>query len=377
MKITGIEIKQYAKPLDPPFLASWDPNPRVKFASTIVYVYTDEVITGIGSGDLMTGFAGHEKFFIGKDPFEMENHNKIIDNIDFHYGRCWPLDIALWDIIGKKCGQPIYKLLGGKQDKIKAYCSCGARIPAEERAEKAREYVEMGFKAMKIRFHHEDVREDIKVVEAVRGAIGDKMEIMVDGNQAWKMPWDVERIWDLKKAVKVARELEKLGVYWLEEPLHHADYDNLARLREMTDIRIAGGEMNRRWHDFRDLADKGSYDVYQPDTVLCGGFTRTKKIADYVQSKGAVFCPHTWSNGVGLLANLHMACAVSDAEYLEYPFDPPVWTVDRRDYILKEEDRVLVDKDGYMHVPQKPGLGFEPDEEALKEYEIKDYYVGE
>ena len=189
--------------------------------------------------------------------------------------------------------------------------------------------------------------------------------------------WDVERIWDLKKAVKVARELEKLGVYWLEEPLHHADYDNLARLREMTDIRIAGGEMNRRWHDFRDLADKGSYDVYQPDTVLCGGFTRTKKIADYVQSKGAVFCPHTWSNGVGLLANLHMACAVSDAEYLEYPFDPPVWTVDRRDYILKEEDRVLVDKDGYMHVPQKPGLGFEPDEEALKEYEIKDYYVGE
>ena len=111
--------------------------------------------------------------------------------------------------------------------------------------------------------------------------------------------WDVERIWDLKKAVKVARELEKLGVYWLEEPLHHADYDNLARLREMTDIRIAGGEMNRRWHDFRDLADKGSYDVYQPDTVLCGGFTRTKKIADYVQSKGAVFCPHTWSNGRG------------------------------------------------------------------------------
>ena len=234
MKITGIEINQYAKPLAPPFLASWDPNPRVKFASTIVYVYTDEGITGIGSGDLMTGFAGHEKFFIGKDPFEMENHNKIIDNIDFHYGRCWPLDIALWDIIGKKCGQPIYKLLGGKQDKIKAYCSCGARIPAEERAEKAREYVEMGFKAMKIRFHHEDVREDIKVVEAVRGAIGDKMEIMVDGNQAWKMPWDVERIWDLKKAVKVARELEKLGVYWLEEPLHHADYDNLARLRAMT-----------------------------------------------------------------------------------------------------------------------------------------------
>ena len=96
-----------------------------------------------------------------------------------------------------------------------------------------------------------------------------------------------------------------------------------------------------------------------------------------MQAKGAVFCPHTWSNGVGLLANLHMACAVSDAEYLEYPFDPPVWTVDRRDYIIREEDRVLVDQDGYMHVPQKPGLGFEPDMDALKEYEIRDFYVGE
>ena len=104
---------------------------------------------------------------------------------------------------------------------------------------------------------------------------------------------------------------------------------------------------------------------------------RRRALADYVQAKGAVFCPHTWSNGVGLLANLHMACAVSDAEYLEYPFDPPVWTVDRRDYIIREEDRVLVDQDGYMHVPQKPGLGFEPDAEALKEYEIRDFYVGE
>ncbi len=242
----------------------------------------------------------------------MENHNKIIDNIDFHYGRCWPLDIALWDIIGKKCGQPIYKLLGGKQDKIKAYCSCGARIPAEERAEKAREYVEMGFKAMKIRFHHEDVREDIKVVEAVRGAIGDKMEIMVDGNQAWKCHgmWSVS---GFEEGRKVARELEKLGVYWLEEPLHHADYDNLARLREMTDIRIAGGEMNRRWHDFRDLADKGA--TCTSRIRCCAAALPAPRRLPTMCSPRSCFRPHTWSNGVGLLANLHMACAVSDAEY--------------------------------------------------------------
>lgn len=377
MKISSIEIKQYLMPLDPPFKAAWDPSPRKKFATTIVSVHTDEGITGIGSGDLMMGFAGHERLFIGHDPFQIERHWQVLDNIDFHYGRCWPLDIALWDLMGKATGQPVARLLGAPKMKILGYASTGEMVAPGERAERARILVEQGFRAMKIRFHHEDPRDDIRVVEAVRNAVGEKLEIMVDANQGWKMPWDTSPAWDLERAHNVSKELEQLGVYWIEEPLPHYDFRGMAKLREMVGIRIAGGEMNRRWHDFGEMSVLGSLDVYQPDAVLAGGITMVKKIAELVQAKGAWFSPHTWSNGIGLMANLHLACAVSRCPYLEFPFDPPAWTVERRDYIQRPEDRLMIDGQGYLHVPEKPGLGFELNEDALSRYEVNHAYVGE
>jgi len=376
MKITAIEIRHYLLPLDPPFKAAWDPNPRKKFAATVVTVHTDEGITGIGSGDLMTGFEGHEHLFIGQDPFAIERHSQVIENIDFHYGRCWPLDLALWDLMGKAAGLPVYKLLGGRNDKILAYASTGEIVTPEERAERALMLLDEGFKAMKIRFHHADVRDDIKVVEAVRKAVGDRMEIMVDANQGWKMPWDTETPWDLKKAYQVAKELEQLGVFWLEEPLASHDFRGLAKLREMTGgIRIAGGEMNRRMHDFREMNFLGSLDVYQPDVALTGGITQVKKIADMVQANGAWFSPHTWTNGIGVIANLHLAAAVSLCPYLEFPYDPPAWTPERRDFIQREKLRI--DAEGYLHLPQKPGLGIELDLEAMERYAYDRVYVGE
>lgn len=376
MKIIAIEIKHYLLPLDPPFKAAWDPNPRRKFASTVVQVHTDEGVTGIGSGDLMTGFEGHEQLFIGQDPFAIERHSQVIDNIDFHYGRCWPLDLALWDLMGKATGQPTYKLLGARNDRILAYASTGEMVTPEVRAERAQQLLEQGFKAMKIRFHHKDVRDDIRVVEAVRKAIGDKLDIMVDANQGWKMPWDTEPTWDLKKAYQVAKELEQLGVFWLEEPLPSHDFHGLAQLRQMVGgIRIAGGEMNRRMHDFREMNFLGSLDVYQPDVALTGGITQVRKIADMVQASGAWFSPHTWTNGIGVMANLHLAAAVSHCPYLELPFDPPSWTPERRDFI--QRDKLNIDSDGYLHLPQAPGLGVELDLEAVERYAYNKVYVGE
>jgi len=375
MKITAIEIRHYLLPLEPPFRAAWDPNPRKKFAATIVTVHTDEGITGIGSGDLMTGFEGHEHLFIGQDPFAIERHSQVLDNIDFHYGRCWPLDLALWDLMGKASGQPVYKLLGARSDKILAYASTGEMVTPEERAERTRLLVEQGFRAMKIRFHHEHPRDDLRVVEAVRKAVGDRIEIMVDANQGWKMPWDTNRVWDLKTAYQVAKELEQLNVFWLEEPLPCHDFRGLAALREMVGIRIAGGEMNRRMHDFREMAYHGSLDVYQPDVALSGGITQARKIADMVQAAGAWFSPHTWTNGIGLMANLHLAAAVSHCPYLEFPFDPPVWTPERRDFI--QRNKLMIDADGYLRLPDAPGLGVEPDPEALERYAYGSVYVGE
>lgn len=377
MKITSIEIKNYLMPLDPPFKAAWDPLPRKEFGATVVRVNTDEGITGIGSGDAMMGLTGHEHLFIGHDPFEIERHWQVLDNIDFHFGRCWPLDIALWDIMGKARGQSIAKLLDAQKFKILAYASTGEMLAPEERAERVQKLFDQGFKAIKIRFHHVDPREDIKVVESVRKAVGDNLEIMVDANQGWNMPGDTEPPWDFEQAYHVARELEHLNVFWLEEPLPHYDFRGLARLRGKTEIRIAGGEMNRRWHDFQEMNRLRSLDVYQPDAVLAGGITMVKKIAAWVQDAGAWFSPHTWSNGIGLIANLHLACAVSKCPYLEFPFDPPAWTTERRDYMLRPDDRLMIDDSGYLHAPEKPGLGCELDEEALSRYEVNTAYIGD
>ncbi|KGX92751.1 isomerase [Pontibacillus halophilus JSM 076056 = DSM 19796] len=373
MKITNIEIKHYRLPLDPPFKAAWDPSPRTNFASTLVLVHTDEGYTGIGSGDLMVGFEGHEHLFIGQDPFDIQRHSRVLDNIDFHYGRCWPLDLALWDLMGKATGQPVYKLLGGSTNKVEAYASTGEMVTPEERANRAERLIEEGYKAMKIRFHHEDVRDDLAVVEAVRERVGNRIEIMVDANQGWKMPWDTNPVWDLKKARQVADELADLDVFWLEEPLPGDDFENMAKLRDMSKIRIAGGEMVRRTHDFREMVRYGSLDVYQPDVALAGGITKVKEIAENVQSNGAWFSPHTWSNGIGVIANLHLAAAVSDAPYLELPYDPPIWTPERRDYVQSNK---LHAENGVLTIPDTPGLGIELDQEALEKYEISSAYFG-
>ncbi|MBV9741707.1 MAG: mandelate racemase/muconate lactonizing enzyme family protein, partial [Hyphomicrobiales bacterium] len=109
--ITAIEITQHRLEFDPPFRASWDTKPRHHWDATIVRVHTDAGITGVGSGDLMLGFAGHEHLFVGQDALSIERHWRVLNNISFHYGRCWPLDLALWDLAGKITRQPCWKLL--------------------------------------------------------------------------------------------------------------------------------------------------------------------------------------------------------------------------------------------------------------------------
>ena len=112
-RIASIAISHHRLPLTPPFHASWDTKPRVHFDATIVRVTTDTGLEGVASGDLMVGFAGHESLFVGEDALAIERHYRVLSHIDFHYGRCWPLDLALWDLAGKITGQPCWKLLGG------------------------------------------------------------------------------------------------------------------------------------------------------------------------------------------------------------------------------------------------------------------------
>ncbi|HEY2807245.1 MAG TPA: mandelate racemase/muconate lactonizing enzyme family protein [Steroidobacteraceae bacterium] len=363
-KIASITVTHHRLPLEPPFHASWDTQPRVQFDATVVRVMTDTGLSGLASGDLMLGFAGHEHLFIGTDPLALERHFRILSNIDFHYGRCWPLDLALWDLAGKILGAPCWKLFGGLSARVRTYASSGTlRVPAAQ-ADAAERYLALGFPALKLRFHRGDWREDVRALEAVRARVGDKLELLVDCNQGWRLPWDIESAWTFKDAWAVARELERLNVYWMEEPLHRADRDGMRALRQATHVRIAAGEMTRQLHELRDLIGGGCVDVLQPDAALVGGITGLRRIAVMAQEHHVTFTPHTWTNGIGVTANAHLAAGLADASFFEFPFDPPEWSLERRDFLMSEPLRV--DRDGYINLTDAPGMGYALDEARLE-----------
>ncbi|HYB34157.1 MAG TPA: mandelate racemase/muconate lactonizing enzyme family protein [Steroidobacteraceae bacterium] len=362
-RIAAVTISHHRLPLAPPFNASWDTQPRVHFDATIVRVTTDTGLEGLASGDRMLGFEGHESLFVGHDPLALERHYRVLTNIDFHYGRCWPLDLALWDLAGKILGAPCWKLLGGLANRLRAYASSGTLRDPRAQADAAERYVAQGFTAVKLRFHRGDWRDDVRALEAVRARVGSRLDLLVDCNQGWRLPWDTQAAWSLKDALAVARELERLDVYWMEEPLHRADHAGMRALRAATDVRVAAGEMTRQVHELRDLVTGGCVDVLQPDAALVGGITGLRRVAMLAEEHHVIFTPHTWTNGMGLTANAHLVAGLADAPFLEYPFDPPEWGLERRDFMMAEP--LAVDRHGCIELTERPGMGYAPDDARL------------
>ena len=367
MKITAISLDRLVLPLDPPFPAAWDPEPRRSFAATIVRVETDQGIVGVGSGDTMDGFEAYEHLFVGTDPLAIARHVRVLETIDFHAGRYWPLEAALWDLIGQVSGLPAATLFGGAVDALSAYASCGMLLPAAERAESAVRLREEGFRALKIRIDPRQLASGIAAVEATRRAVGDTMEIMVDLNQGWRMPGDTTASIDPATARSIAARLAELDVLWLEEPLAGTDLRGLAALRaSRSGVRIAGGEMTRTFDGMLAALDADAFDVHQPDVVLAAGMSNGRRLGERALAQGRWYSPHTWTNGIGLLANLAVVVGVGGGPYLEFPYDPPGWTPERRDFMLAEPIRP--DTEGLLHVRPQPGLGVRLDEVVLRRY---------
>jgi L-alanine-DL-glutamate epimerase-like enolase superfamily enzyme len=182
------------------------------------------------------------------------------------------------------------------------------------------------------------------------------------------MPGDREPRWDVATAIQCARALERSDVYWLEEPLRTDDLDGYRALRRRADVRLAAGEMVRSAQEARDLVVHGGVDVLQTDVVLAGGLGGCRRHAALADLHGRTWSPHTWSNGYGLVANLHLALAVSTCAYVEVPLDPPGWPAARRDWLLPAP--VEVAPDGTIAPPPGPGLGVTPDFDALERYRI-------
>jgi len=364
-RIDRIVITHHQLHLEPPFPASWDSRPRTRFPATLVRVFDEDGGMGVGSGDAMLGFGDYEHLFIGQEAMALDRHHAVLMNIEFHAGRPWPLDIALWDLAGKTQGQAVWKMLGGNSPRLRAYQSSGVHRSTDDMVGVATRCLAAGIPALKVRFGRSDLAADLAVLQAIREAVGDQLDLMVDCNQGWRMPWDTAPSWDFEHALQVAKALEKLHVFWIEEPLHRGDYEGMRALRKRVGIRLAGAEFTREPYEWRELLERDCLDVFQPDAVLTGGISGLAPFARQVAERGRLFSSHTWGNGLGMMANLQLIAGTAGETYVEWPLDGPDWTPERRDYLLKSP--LGLDSQGWFTLPDAPGLGVELNEVVLEQ----------
>jgi L-alanine-DL-glutamate epimerase-like enolase superfamily enzyme len=376
LKIKDITLRLAEIPLEEPFHSTWNPgNPEKFLYVTLVEILTESGIRGYGAAcDSTRLLAGvwdeHVKpLMVGREVSETEAISNGLCNIALYAYRPWAVEIAAWDALGKHAQLPIYKMLGGAQDKMTAYASTGELKTPEERIEDLHRFMEEGFTMAKIRAHQDNVEDDLRDIRKIIGAVSGKIKIAVDANQGWFFVGKKSvRKWDFKKALYVAQCLEDMGVEWLEEPLYSYDLKGNAELRGRTRINIAGGELNAQVHEYRDFLKHDAFDIYQVDTVLSGGILQSKKIAALVESENKIFTPHTWTHGMGLAAGLHVAGSVSNCPFIEYCYDPPRWHYKIRDMMMAEP--IKVDSEGYVHVPKGPGLGVEVNLGLIERYTV-------
>ncbi|HJU52723.1 MAG TPA: mandelate racemase/muconate lactonizing enzyme family protein [Acidimicrobiia bacterium] len=365
MRIASLEARSYRYPLDPPFLAAWDPNPRRFFNETIVIVATEEGVSGYCGGASLPDVDLLATLLVGASAEETDRVLALCEAVDFHGGRNWTVEVAIWDALARAAGMPLWQFLGGKGDRYRVYQSTGELVGPDQRVERLMAARDLGVSAAKIRLGPE-WQNDMKVVEAARAALGGEFALMVDANQGWRMPADLAPRWDLPTAQQCSSICDDLDVYWLEEPLDPSQLEAYAELRSTSSTRIAAGEMVRSLDASRRLTDV--VDVIQTDVVLAGGVGGCRRVAGWAVEKGIQWSPHTWTTGFGLIANLHVALAFSKAPYLEYPFDPPAWTVERRDFMLPQP--LSLDGEGNVVAPDGPGLGVVPDFDFLDKWRV-------
>jgi D-galactarolactone cycloisomerase len=377
MKITGVKSRVVDMPLAADFRPAWARGRvQTSIVLVVIEVHTDAGITGIGAAHAgAEAAAAIERFvapyFIGQDPTRIELLATVLRDAEILGPPLYCMEVPLWDIVGKLAGLPVHKFWGGFSDSVTAYCATAEVRSSERRVEDVQRMIAEGYRAVKLRFHNVDPRDDLKVVESIRSTVGDRIAIMVDANQAGVEPgFGGHRSWGFQRAFEVARELERLNVLWLEEPLSRHDYDGLARLRDrLCTLKIAGGEDNHGLHEFKLLLDRGCYDILQPDVLLSEGIFQVRKISALAEAANLEVAPHTWGNGIGLLANLHLAVSIPNCPYFEFPHDPPSgFTLAARDQMLREP--LTIDANGQLRAPDRPGFGFILDEEQIEHYTV-------
>ena len=337
----------------------------------LVEVVTDEGLVGWGS--VFTGYrlveAGVEFLrpqWQNESAVEPERVSEKLRQSSFWQGRGGTvehvisgIDIALWDLFGKICNQPVSRLLGGNyRTRIKPYGSILFDEPARLR-DTLEQTVERGFRAIKLGwrpFGRVSSRYDELLVRTARETVGPEIELLVDAGGS-------EEYWPhgFKWAWNTSKMLAEYDIGWFEEPLPPDDLEGYIRLREVAPLPIAGGEVLTRRQAFMTWIERGAVDVLQPDATKCGGLSEARRIAWAAYDHNIQFVSHGWNTGVGVAADLQLAAAIPVARFVEY-LTPAAYIEE----ILTE--RFKIDADGFLEIPQKPGLGIEIDRAALKRF---------
>jgi len=373
MLIERVETYIVEQQLEKPFYFSqWEYASR---SVCLVKIVTKDGTYGWGegygpAGVVAAGIDFLAPLVIGEDPLHVETIWQKMHGRSFDFARSGVLvaslsaiDIALWDLRGKLIEQPVSILLGGRRrDKVKVYAT-GMYFTRDmnhpyDLATEAKMYVGQGFQAIKMKIGL-GLKEDLQAVEAVRGAIGPNIELMVDSNHAYSR----------SEARALARLIEPLDITFFEEPLSPDDYRGYRELRHATDIPIAAGECEYLCTGFRELVENQCVDIAQPDICAAGGLTETKKIVALANTFGVNVIPHCWGTGIAFAAGLHLTSTLDFVPgRMREP--EPVLEMDRTENPLRDVLTVPMFQaiDGMVDVPDIPGLGVDVNQQLLKEF---------
>jgi len=374
MKITDVEAIVLRQPALDQAIADGSQD------DLVVRVHTDAGVVGIGEVDsapevvkaVIEAPASHaiasglRHVLVGEDPLDVEGLWQKMYRAAIYYGRrgvalhaLSGIDIALWDIKGKVLGKPVSELIGTPQrQRVRAYASALMPDTEDETSHKVSRLIEQhGFTAVKLGWGPlgQDPEHDVRLARAARRAAGDTVDVLIDAGLGYGA--------DAEAAIRVARELEQLGIFWLEEPFLPDELDAYARLADTVDIRVAAGEEDTTLWGFRELIERGHVDVIQPDVTRCGGITEILRIARYAHGAGKAIVPHAWKSGIIKAASLHVNAVLPDAWFQEYCVaETPLNTrLTRQTFPLQ---------DGYVDVPTASGLGVDLDPEVLERYAV-------
>ena len=338
---------------------------------TLIAVITDDGRTGWGSvftnDELVrAALAQLRPLFLNESALEPERVSEKLHQNTFWLGRGGSIthtisgiDIALWDLLGKACGQPVGRLLGGRyRERVRPYASLLMREPSQMEGELAPVKAQ-GFRAFKIGwgpFGRRNNETDEAIVRSAREAVGADSLLMVDAGAS-------DAFWpqNYKWALRTAEMLADYDVFWFEEPLQPDALEDYVQLRRVSRVPIAGGEVLTRRQSFQPWLQAGAFDIVQPDVTKCGGLSEERRIAWMARENGVRFIPHGWNTAVGLASDLQIASAMPDTDLVEYLTGSPFI-----DEIAKGGWRL--DADGMLPIPDKPGLGLTIDAAALAEH---------